>query len=335
MQDQGSNEAPKKSAKAEHSATQKKGCSCGCEPEAVYVAELHQDHARILPSLSELGETICFARNQHCILGASLCMPELEGNSGYFSGGNCDTDMHLDTTQWRYAYTVHEQHQNRGTFIGLEFFDAQHRALFRTFLTPDSEKQDFQALVHSFYRRTVHVDEMAGWHRMGELTRTGKNKYGSISSNFIKRDPWSAPLASWQNHTTPNEMGFSGELPLAHTLLLDASEENQELTITTTGSFGRMALSFAPQTVEKSQVGWLYAGAESRALRLNLSAVSSYWIGACSSENSIYSYLEAVDAFGDLILRITSANADSYRYWQSLAKSMSLRPDSKQSKMRD
>lgn len=324
MQNRNQKHTQDKQSEGKQNETPKKGCSCGCEPEAVYIAELHQDHARLLPSLAQLGETIFFARNQHCILGASLCIPDLEGNSGYFIGGNYDTDLHLDTSQWRYAYTVHEEHQNRGLFIGLEFFDSQHRALFRTFLTPDSERRDFQALIHSFYRRTVHVHEMAAWHRMGELTSASENNYRAVSDSFIKKDPWSAPLASWQNHAAPTEMGFSGELLLPYALLFDAKEEAQDLTLTTVGSVGRMSLSFAPKVVERSKVGWLYAGAENRALRLNLSAVSTYWIGACTSGNDVYSYFEAVDAFGDLILRITSANSDSYLYWQSLAKSMSI-----------
>ena len=309
-------------SQAEHTQARNKECRCGCEPEAVYVAELHQDHARLLPGLAQLGETICFARNQHCILGASLCVPDLEGNSGYFSGGNYGVDLHLDTTQWRYAYTVHEEHQNRGLFIGLEFFDSRHQALFRTFLTPDSERSDFQTMVHRYYRRTVPIEEMAGWHRMGELTSAARNDYQPISDCFIRRDPWSAPLESWQNNTTPSEIGFSGELPLPYALLLDATEEDQNLTITITGSVGRMSLAFAPKVVESSKVGWLYAGAQNRALRLNLSAVSTYWIGACASGSDVYSYLEAVDAFGNLILRITSADSESYRYWQSLAKTM-------------
>lgn len=297
-------------------------CNCGCKPELVYAAELNQDYSRLLPDLCQFGETICFARNLHCILGAAICLPDMTGKSGYFKGGNTCIDLHWDTTQWRYAYTVHEQHKDRGLFVGLEFYDKNHRALCRTFLTPDSEHRDYQQRVQEFIYRQIPDEEVAGWYRMGDLTPHFQTASHAISEHFLKQDPSSAPIASWQKDLAINEQGFPNHACLAYALLWDAMEQGQELALTTAGAFGRLSLPFAPKVVERGMNGWMYAGAPNRALRLNLSATGSYWIGLCYDGYEFCSYLEALDVYGDLILRITSADTDTYQYWQSLATEM-------------
>ena len=81
--------------------------------------------------------------------------------------------------------------------------------------------------------------------------------------------------------------------------------------------YGRMSTSLTPHTVERLSIEWMYAGESGTALRLDLSAVGMYWVGQGVRDGQAFSYLEAVDAFGDLILRLS--RPQSYRYWQGLA----------------
>ncbi|MBC2596179.1 hypothetical protein H5P28_18070 [Ruficoccus amylovorans] len=296
-------------------------CSCGCQPEAVYVAELQRDYAGILPELCSLGEMICFARNRHCILGGLIALPDLRGDGPTFTGTTPRSDFHLDTTQWSHAYTVHERHKSCGTFIGLEFYDANHRALFRTCVSPGSEQRDLQGLVHNFHRRGVPLEEMAAWHRMGRLTPAHTALHAGVTDRFARADLPSTPFDATRV-PIKNEAGFDGSLPLANAILADAQEEAQELGVTVSGGFGRMSLAFTPYMLENISESWLYAGEPGYALRLDLSAVNTYWIGSYEADGHHFSYLEAVDAFGGLITRICSANPDSHRYWRSLAASM-------------
>ncbi|MEM8549725.1 MAG: ChuX/HutX family heme-like substrate-binding protein [Verrucomicrobiota bacterium] len=295
-------------------------CSCACKPKLIYAAELNDEFTSLLPSLTQYGEMICFARNQHCILGASLCMPEINDQQGYFRGGNHQVDLHWDTHPWRYAYTVHEEHKDRGVFIGMEFYDADHRALCRTFLTPESEHLAYHRQIQNYVKRTVHEDELSSWYRMGDLTPEYQTAFNLISDSFTEMDRASGSIASWEEGLAMNEEGFSNDPSLAYRLLKEATENGQSFTLTTSGAFGRLSLPFTPRITELGANGWMYAGGVSRALRLNLNAVYSYWIGVCFDGCDYCSYVEAVDAYGDLILRITSTNFELYQEWQELAR---------------
>ncbi|MDP0495546.1 MAG: ChuX/HutX family heme-like substrate-binding protein [Verrucomicrobiota bacterium JB024] len=296
-------------------------CACGCQPEAVYVAELHREFDSLLPELSRLGELNCFARNPACILGSCLAMPDLWGGDGRFAGSTARADFHLDTRQWRHAYLVHEHHRTRGTFMGLEFFDRHHQALFRTFLSPDSEQRELQSLINHYYRRSVPLDEMSGWHRMGRLDPAQPSADSGVDAVFATTDPLSIPFDGEQPRRL-EEYGFDGALPLVEIALSAAQEEAQELGVTVAGSFGRMSVAFTPHTVERLSPQWLYAGESGYALRLNLSAVALYWLGSCELDGQRFSYLEATNAHGELIVRLSSPHPDTHRTWQALAMSM-------------
>ncbi len=73
--------------------------------------------------------------------------------------------------------------------------------------------------------------------------------------------------------------------------------------------------------MERIRDGWIFVGGEGRAMRLNTRSIAHYWIGLYRDQEQEFSYFEAVDVFGDLIFRLTSQNAQSYRYWQALARS--------------
>jgi putative heme degradation protein len=297
-------------------------CACGCQPEAVYVAELHREFDSLLPELSRLGELNCFARNPACILGSCLAMPDLRGAGGRYAGGTARADFHLDTRQWRHAYLVHEHHRARGTFMGLEFFDRHHQALFRAFLSPDSEQRELQSLINLYYQRSVPLDEMSAWHRMGRLDHPAHTVTDSgVDADFAAADPLSIPFDGAQPRRL-EECGFDGALPLVEIALSAAQEEAQELGVTVAGSFGRMSVAFTPHTVERLSPQWLYAGESGYALRLNLSAVALYWIGSCELGGQRFSYLEATDARGELIARLNSPHPDTHRTWRALAMSM-------------
>lgn len=295
-------------------------CSCNCQPEITYVAELQPDFAGILPELSTLGELLCFGRNQHCILGHNLALPDLRRFDNRYTGSTSCVDFHLDATTWEHAYYVREHHHQRGTFTGLEFYDASHRALFRVAQTPDSEPRELTQMLDRFFHRNVPLDELGAWRRMGNLTADAQYTE-ACRAEFLASDTLSRPIDSTRLHAL-NERGYDGSLPLAYAILLDAIEEEQELAITVSGSFGRMSATLSPAVAQQISPSWIYVGGLGQSLRLNLAAVHSYWVGSCGLDHNAFSYLEALNAYGELIFRIGSASPESSRYWQSLASSM-------------
>ncbi|MEO0795708.1 MAG: ChuX/HutX family heme-like substrate-binding protein [Verrucomicrobiota bacterium] len=309
-------------------SSKKKNCGsvpeqCPCckstQLEVERACELQPQFNEILGDLSKLGLLLCFARNRSCSIGVAGCVPDLLTDKTSSAGCNYDMNLHLNTPAWQYAYSVHERNSNGGSFIGMEFFDKNHNGLFRIALTPDSEVQEFQNITRNYYRRPVSAEEIGTWRRMAELTPLNEANHTPISESFIQKDSWSAPLVSSERQETNDEMGFSGHLPLCRTALAEALNDNAELVLTVAGGFGRVCTTFAPKVLEDAQRGWLFAGGDGRMLRFNPCAVATYWIGKHETPKESYSYLEAVDCFGDLILRITSYNPDSHRNWQALA----------------
>ncbi len=136
--------------------------------------------------------------------------------------------------------------------------------------------------------------EISNWHRMGQLTPPAAATHAPLLDAFARTDLPSTPFDG-RRLALANEAGFAGNLPLAHAVLSDAQEENQELGVTVSGGFGRMSLAFTPQVAERISPEWMYAGEPGSALRLDLSAVGTYWIGSYNEGGRRFSYLEAVD----------------------------------------
>ncbi|GHC08663.1 ChuX/HutX family heme-like substrate-binding protein [Cerasicoccus arenae] len=296
------------------------GSRFGVNTYPVHVTELDFRLGHLLEELSRLGMLLIFVRNRHCISGIAGCMPSMFPTGKTFSGSTHEAHLHLNPDRWDHAYVIHEQDERKGAYIGIEFFDARHNALFRAALTPNSEGCEMQQITQQYYQRCVPVEEMAGWTRMAELSCPTTASHLQIDDNFIQKDPWSAPFDMATTPMVKYEAGFSGGTALARTILEEAKEEKQELILTVGGGFGRMNIPFSPSVVESVQRGWSFAGGNGGMLRLNPSAVATYWVGSYEDTDERYSYLEAVDCFGDLILRINSYNPDAYHYWCALAK---------------
>jgi len=294
-------------------------CCQGAPLELVHAAELEPQCAEILCELSRLGLLFCFARNRNCSVGVAGCMPPLSTGSGSLHGATSEMNVHFDIAEWKHVYVVHERISTKGNFLGLEFFDEHHNALYRAAMTPDSEARELQTIAHHYFRRCVRPEEVASWNRMAEMKPFDRVNHVQIREAFAQADRWSAPFAGDTHRPLKQEMGFSGSHRLAHAVLAEAQEEGSELILTVAGGFGRVCTPIIPCFLEIAQRDWLYVGGEGRMLRLDPAAVASYWIGKFETDHDAFSYLEALDCYGDLILRISSGNTESYRYWQSLA----------------
>ncbi len=296
-----------------------KSCNCGCQPKYAYAAELAQDYTRLLPELSQFGEMICFVRNQHCILGSSLCLPDMEHIGPYYRGSNQYADIRWDTSQWDHTYTVHETHVDDRLMVGMESFDQHHRALCRIFLAPDSEVYRYRQCLQAHVVRDVPEAELASWYRVGDL-RTQYRQTPQLATEYsLKQDPAGAAIPSWEEGISLQEQGYPSSDAFWAKLFRDAVEAQSQLILTVAGKFGRMSMPFYPSMSERNPKSWLYVGGSSQAMHLYLPTVTSIWIGMHFDGYSYCSYVEALDAFGNLALRVTSTDTAQFRHWQRLA----------------
>lgn len=290
------------------------------QAELIHADELRCEPASMLCQLEAVGELLCFARNRHCIIGFAGCLPELQPSGPFLRGSSEEVCLCLDTASWRFASATHERAPSCGMLTGIEFFDDHHCALFRTALTPDSDRMAYQAITQAHYQRCLPPEEFDGWRRLAEMPRVGEAKHVLPSEELLAIDAWNTPLEAWGDTQVCDEMGFPGDFLLAYAVFSAVIEEGQSLVITVVGAFGQFSLPFQPAAIERVQRGWIYVGGEGRMLRFNTQAIANYWVGRYSDSGQNISYLEAVDAHGDLIFRLTSDHEHSFQYWQALAR---------------
>ncbi|WP_309397505.1 ChuX/HutX family heme-like substrate-binding protein [Cerasicoccus maritimus] len=287
--------------------------------ELLHVCELYCAPEGLLEAANTVGPVLCFARNRHCILGYSGSLPDLKIGGGFLRGLSADASMTLHFDRWRYAYMTHEQACDCGAMMGVEFFDENRNAIFRVALTPDSDRMAWRELTQTYHLRCVSGEEFGDWRRLAELQPMDQARHAAAADTLTQADVWSAPFYAGRS-SVEFEMGFDGDDYLATAVIAEAIEEEQEIVLTASGGFGCLGVPLKPCSLERIHDGWVFVGGEGRAMRLNTRAVAQYWIGLHRNGDQGFSYFEAVDVFGDLIFRLTSDNAQSYRYWQALAR---------------
>lgn len=295
-----------------------------CRVEMIHAGELHCLPDEILAKANKVGPMLCYGRNRNAILGYSGPLPVMRPESGLLRGSSMDAYLTLDVNQWHRICIMQERSLHCGDLIGLEAFDAEQSALFRMAVAPDSEAEVWEELTRTFYRRDLDLEQVKNFGRIASLTSETHQHQSGPSVDLAHRELRCEPLSNRNGFAVDFEMGFTGGEFLARAIFSECLEEHQNVVVSIAGAFGYLSVSMQPRCLEAIQRGWLFIGGQGRALRLNAHAVMSYWIGYASLGDRDYSYLEALDCYGDLVFRLTSDNAQSYRYWQALARSTQL-----------
>ncbi|MGE9297053.1 MAG: hypothetical protein ACQKBV_12270 [Puniceicoccales bacterium] len=298
------------------------------EPTHTCVQMLHVSeidlHNGFLEAMRQVGPMMLFGRNRHVIAGLVSELPTLSPFGDGLIGSNPELSLHLDLPGFHRGRVIHEQDLSGGMFVGMECYDEHNNALFRAALTPGSAGCAFQHMVHHHHRRCVPLDEAKQWRRLADLTSIPAANHRPIDPSFCDADPWSRPVDAAES-MVKIEAGFAGNIHLAPAVLEEAIEEERELSLTVSGGFGRMHFPFGPERLETAQRGWICAGGNGAMIRFDPNAIASYWVGSYEELGTRFSYLEAVDVYGDLIFRLASPNRDAHRYWRALASGMEPR----------
>ncbi|WP_309383625.1 ChuX/HutX family heme-like substrate-binding protein [Cerasicoccus frondis] len=292
-----------------------------CQSELVHVCELYCAPEGILESASRVEPVLCFARNRHCILGYSGSLPVLQPQRGMLRGASSEASLVLHHDRWQYAFATHEQACDCGTLMGVEFFDEHRNAIFRVALTPDSDRLAMRDLTQTYHLRCLSPDEFGAYSRLAELQPIERAGHAAPADALVAADAWCAPFFAGNGCPVDYEMGFGGDDYLVSAVFAEVIEEKQDVMLSVVGGFGHICTPLRPHAMERIRDGWIFVGGEGRAMRLNTRSIAHYWIGLYRDQEQEFSYFEAVDVFGDLIFRLTSQNAQSYRYWQALARS--------------
>jgi len=113
------------------------------------VIRLEPDFGAILRAMPAVGEVMVLTRNDHCV-------HEKHGTFGHVSIGpghaivlNHDIDLRLFMSHWRYGFVVTEQVAS-GLRTSLQVFDIDGMAVHKIYLTAESDRAVFDALVKRF-----------------------------------------------------------------------------------------------------------------------------------------------------------------------------------------
>jgi len=113
------------------------------------VVRLEPEFAAILRAMPEVGEVMVLTRNDHCVHEKHGRFDHVSIGPGHGLVLNHDVDLRLFMNHWRYGFVVSEEVAS-GLRTCLQVFDIDGTAVHKIYLTTDSDRSAFDALVKRF-----------------------------------------------------------------------------------------------------------------------------------------------------------------------------------------
>jgi putative hemin transport protein len=114
------------------------------------VVRLDPDFKAILSGMPAVGEVMVLTRNEHCVHEKHGCFGNVSiGDRGHGLVLNHDVDLRLFLSHWRYGFVVTEEVAS-GVRTSLQVFDSDGTAVHKIYLTAESDRAAFEALLAPF-----------------------------------------------------------------------------------------------------------------------------------------------------------------------------------------
>lgn len=113
------------------------------------VVRLEPEFADVLRAMPAVGEVMVLTRNEHCVHEKHGRFDHVSIGPGHGLVLNHDVDLRLFMSHWRHGFVVTEEVAS-GTRTSLQVFDIDGVAVHKVYLTKDSDKAAFDALVARF-----------------------------------------------------------------------------------------------------------------------------------------------------------------------------------------
>ncbi|MBJ7534460.1 hypothetical protein JDN40_10125 [Rhodomicrobium vannielii ATCC 17100] len=117
---------------------------------------LQPDFAAILRALSGVGEVLALTRNEHCVheKHGTFETVAIEGETGSVRDGG-GLGLRLILNRWHHAYKLTDEGEMGMIMTSLQFFDSDGMAVHKVYLTENSDRVAFDAIVGRF----MHADQ--------------------------------------------------------------------------------------------------------------------------------------------------------------------------------
>ena len=113
------------------------------------VMRLEPDFAEILRAMPAVGEVMVLTRNEHCVHEKHGRFDNVSIGPGHGLVLNHHVDLRLFMSHWRHGFVVTEEVAS-GVRTSLQVFDIDGVAVHKIYLTKDSDRAAFDALVQRF-----------------------------------------------------------------------------------------------------------------------------------------------------------------------------------------
>jgi putative hemin transport protein len=270
------------------------------------VTRLKPDFADILRAMPAVGEVMVLTRNEHCV-------HEKHGRFGNVSIGpghglvlNHDVDLRLFLNHWRYAFVVTEEVAS-GVRTSLQVFDIDGSAIHKIYLTKESDRPAFDALVERF-RSDEQNDELL----IAPLPATRKDRPDAEIDRASFHKHWRALQDTHDFFGLLQEFGVSraqgirlaeGEFawqvsPGALRQLMDATVETATPIMCFVGNPGCIQIHTGPVFTLKVMGPWFNVLDPTFNLHLREDAIHQTWVVRKPTRDGIVTSLELFDIDG-------------------------------------
>jgi putative hemin transport protein len=113
------------------------------------VIRLEPEFAAILRAMPSVGEVMVLTRNEHCVHEKHGRFDNVSIGPGHALVLNHHVDLRLFMSHWRYGFVVTEEVAS-GVRTSLQVFDIDGTAVHKIYLTKDTDRTAFDALVERF-----------------------------------------------------------------------------------------------------------------------------------------------------------------------------------------
>ncbi|MBJ7543417.1 hemin-degrading factor [Rhodomicrobium udaipurense] len=259
---------------------------------------LQPDFADILRALSGVGEVLALTRNEHCVheKHGTFEAVAIEGQTGSVRDGG-GLELQLFLSRWHHAYKLTDEGEMGMIMTSLQFFDADGTAVHKVYLTENSDRDAFDAIVGRF----MHAEQS------NELDVT--------------------PDAPSPDTTPPAEGTHTRVAPGALRVALEKAAETGAPISVVVGNPGAIQIHTGPISKVMATGPWYNILDPRFNMHLHEAAVDGAWVVREPSADGVVTSLELIDATGRSIVQISgerSPGKPQSPAWRAIVDSLPL-----------
>lgn len=277
------------------------------------VTRLEGELPAIIRDLPSLGRVMALTRNEYCV-------HEKKGEYGQIDIGGAmgivlaeDIDLRLFLRHWRYGFAVREMSRGR-ELESLQFFDGDGTAVHKVYLTEDSNRPAWRALLHRYTAavQSPLIDIVAVEEPLPERLADGAVDTGALRDDWrALRDPHDFFAMLKKHRVTRTQalrlVGGEFATPVVHDAIrtvLEGAAANETPLMVFVGSPGVVQIHTGPVANIVMAGPWINVMDPSFNLHLRMDAIVSSWIVRKPVPEGVVTSLELYAADGTQIVQV-------------------------------